>query len=75
MSPMSMKAAKAATSTRNKVQNKESIFSFFKNLTSGKLQKDDNPNIPFQLFISNFRRRRILDSIMHGQPVPSHDTK
>ncbi len=33
------------------------IYDFFKNLTSGKLTAKENPNIPFQLYISNFRRR------------------
>ncbi len=26
---------------------------------------DENPNIPFQLFISSYRRRKILDAMMN----------
>jgi hypothetical protein len=50
--------------TKSKEKQQDTIFSFFKNLASGKLQSSDNPNIPFQLFISNYRRRRILDTII-----------
>eukprot|EP00347_Sterkiella_histriomuscorum_P013147 403365832 len=41
------------------------IYQFFKNLTSGQLTMEENPNIPFQLFISSYRRRKILDAMMN----------
>jgi len=39
------------------------IYQFFKDLTSGKMQIDGNENIPFSLFISSQRRRKILQSM------------
>ena len=53
------------------------IYNFFKNLTSGKLKSQENPNIPFQLFISNFRRRKILDAMMEKGPesLTDHQNK
>jgi hypothetical protein len=33
-------------------------------LTSGQLKVEENPNIPFSLFISSYRRRKILDAMM-----------
>ena len=45
------------------------IYKFFKNLTTGKLQSDDEQELPFSLFISSKRRRKLLDSMM------STDTK
>ena len=40
------------------------IYSFFKKLTSGSLKIEENPNIPFSLFISSYRRKKILDAMM-----------
>jgi centrin-1 len=39
------------------------IYEFFNDLTSGKMQIDGNTNIPFSLFISSSRRRKILQSM------------
>jgi len=39
------------------------IHNFFKKLTSGEL-KGKNENMPFSLFISMMRRKRIIDSMM-----------
>ena len=39
------------------------IYQFFKDLTSGSMQIDKHENIPFSLFISTQRRRRILQSM------------
>ena len=36
------------------------IYLFFKDLTSGKRNIDGNEHIPFSLFISSQRRRKIL---------------
>ncbi|CDW71908.1 ef hand family protein [Stylonychia lemnae] len=44
----------------------QAIYKLFKNLTNGKLKSSENPNIPFQLFLSNYRRRRILDAVMNS---------
>ena len=40
------------------------IYNFFKDLTSGGFKLENNENAPFQLFISGYRRRMILDSMM-----------
>ena len=40
------------------------IYNFFKNLTTGKLQHNDEQELPFSLFISSKRRRKLLDSMM-----------
>ena len=40
------------------------IYNFFKNLTTGKLQQNDEQELPFSLFISSKRRRKLLDSMM-----------
>ena len=53
--------------------DKNKIFKFFKSLTSGKLKSQENPNIPFQLFISNFRRRKILEAMMAGESSLNND--
>ena len=37
---------------------------FFKDLTSGKMRQQGNENIPFSLFISLQRRRKIMQSMM-----------
>lgn len=39
------------------------IYHFFKDLTGGKMKINGNENIPFSLFISSQRRRKILQSI------------
>ena len=36
------------------------IYNFFTDLTSGKMKIDGKDNIPFSLFISTLRRRKIL---------------
>jgi hypothetical protein len=36
------------------------IYQFFKDLTSGSMKIDGNSNIPFSLFITSMRRRKIL---------------
>ncbi|CDW82832.1 ef hand family protein [Stylonychia lemnae] len=49
----------------NDVSGTGAIYQFFKKLTSGQLKLEENPNIPFQLFISGYRRRKILDAMMN----------
>lgn len=39
------------------------IYQFFKDLTTGKMQIDGKENIPFSLFISTMRRRKIIQSM------------
>ena len=39
------------------------IYDFFKQLTDGKY-KTEKKEVPFQLFISKYRREKILDSMM-----------
>jgi len=36
------------------------IYQFFKGLTSGEMKIEGNSNIPFSLFITSMRRRKIL---------------
>lgn len=53
---------------RRKFRNaKDEICNFFQNLTKSKHQRSksgDNPkNIPFQLLMSNFRRKKILETL------------
>lgn len=49
---------------KNKAGGKDdgsgAIYHFFKDLTNGKMKIDGNENIPFSLFISSQRRRKIL---------------
>jgi len=40
------------------------IYLFFKDLSSGKMNIDGNEHIPFSLFITSQRRRKILQAIM-----------
>lgn len=40
------------------------IYQFFKDLTSGKMKVEGNENIPFSLFISSMRRKKIMQSMM-----------
>ena len=42
------------------------IYQFFKDLTSGNMKIEDNSNIPFSLFITTQRRRKILSSMWSG---------
>ena len=46
------------------------IYLFFKDLTSGKMNIDKNEHIPFSLFISAQRRRKILQAIMPDPKAP-----
>ena len=39
------------------------IYHFFKDLTGGKMKIDGNEHIPFSLFISSQRRRKILQAM------------
>jgi hypothetical protein len=39
------------------------IYLFFKDLTSGKMNIDGNDHIPFSLFISSQRRRKLIQAI------------
>ena len=51
------------TPTRTESRPDLGIFQFFKDLTSGRMNIDGNENIPFSLFISSQRRRKILQSM------------
>ena len=46
------------------VQGTTAIFDFFKKLTMGKLQTNQDKEMPFSLFISSKRREKLLDSMM-----------
>jgi hypothetical protein len=43
---------------------KSAIFEFFKKMSQGQLGDDMDPNIPFRLNVSQYRRRKVLDAIM-----------
>jgi len=47
----------------NEEEGLGAIYQFFKDLTDGKLKIDNNDKIPFSLFISTQRRRKILQSM------------
>ena len=49
------------------------IYQFFKDLTSGNMQIDGNENIPFSLFISSQRRRKIIQSMRAKDEVLKKD--
>ena len=51
------------------------IYSFFKRLTSGYYKSSEAPNIPFSLFITSFRRRKILDALMFIEDTTEEETK
>lgn len=55
---------KATTGSSGGDNGSGAIYKFFKNLTTGKLQSDDEQELPFSLFISSKRRRKLLDSMM-----------
>jgi len=57
----------AAKDTKVKDNGTGAIYNFFKQLTSKKFIKK-NENMPFKLFISHFRRQKILDSMMGATP-------
>ena len=40
-----------------------SMFKFFREMLNGNLMEDMDPNVPFRLNVSQFRRKRILDAI------------
>ena len=67
--------SEAAAASSNSVEESKAdgesgtIFDFFKSLTTGKLQKEDEQDIPFQLFISGQRRQKLLDSMMATDPA------
>ena len=49
------------------------IYQFFKDLTQGKMQIDGNENIPFSLFISTCRRRKIIQSMQSNDEGVKRD--
>ena len=63
---------------KNKAGGKDdgsgAIYHFFKDLTNGKMKIDGNENIPFSLFISSQRRRKILQA-MPGWSKDEHVKK
>lgn len=56
-----------AAQRNQKVKGAGAIHSFFNKLTANKFTKS-NENMPFSLFVSQYRRQKILDSIMSKQP-------
>jgi len=46
------------------------IFLFFKDLTAGNMKIDGNEHIPFSLFISSQRRRKIMQAMMPDPSAP-----
>lgn len=51
------------STTKGGSEKKVKIYQFFKNLTSGKF-KQNGKEVLFKLFISGYRRARILDAMM-----------
>ena len=49
------------------------IYQFFKDLTSGKMKVEGNENIPFSLFISSMRRKKIMQSMMAADDRQKRD--
>lgn len=49
------------------------IYNFFKQLTTGDFKLENNENAPFQLFISGYRRKMILQSMMSKDPQKKRD--
>jgi len=49
----------------NSKDGKESVlFKFFQSMYTGKLMDNMDPNLPFKLNVSQYRRRKLLDAIM-----------
>jgi len=55
---------KGGRSNEEKSGSQAAIYKFFKDMTRGELTEKDSPNMPFRLFISYFRRRKLLDAMM-----------
>ena len=56
------------SNTKGTSDKKIKIYQFFKNLTSGKF-KQNGKEVLFKLFISAYRRARIMDSMMGDTPL------
>lgn len=67
MSNVDKGEGKPVTSIEKDEESEEqnnSIYDFFKKMSTGELSNDMDPNIPFKLNVSTFRRRKIMDAIM-----------
>lgn len=62
---------KKPTTSNGKDDGTQAIFLFFKDLTAGNMKIDGNENIPFSLFISSQRRRKIMQSMMPDPTAPN----
>jgi len=64
LSPGKKKGADQAPPAKE-ASGSQAIFDFFKKLTSGELKVDSEDKIiPFSIFISTYRRKKILDAMM-----------
>ena len=67
-SPSKKKAPESAAAPKE-ASGSQAIFDFFKKLTSGELKVDSEDKIiPFSIFISTYRRKKILDAMMGKTP-------
>jgi hypothetical protein len=68
-SPTKKKQTEIVAATKETVSGSQAIFDFFKKLTSGELKVDSEDKIiPFSIFISTYRRKKILDAMMGKTP-------
>jgi len=59
---------------KNKNDQKESLlYNFFTGMINGKLMDSMDPNLPFLLNVSQFRRKKILDAIMSEDKTKRED--
>ena len=64
LSPGKKKGSDSAAPAKD-ASGSQAIFDFFKKLTSGELKVDSEDKIiPFSIFISTYRRKKILDAMM-----------
>jgi EF-hand domain pair len=68
-SPTKKKQTEIVEAPKETVSGSQAIFDFFKKLTSGELKVDSEDKIiPFSIFISTYRRKKILDAMMGKTP-------
>jgi hypothetical protein len=68
-SPTKKKQTEIVAAPKETVSGSQAIFDFFKKLTSGELKVDSEDKIiPFSIFISTYRRKKILDAMMGKTP-------
>lgn len=68
-SPTKKKQTETVAAPKDTASGSQAIFDFFKKLTSGELKVDSEDKIiPFSIFISTYRRKKILDAMMGKTP-------